>query len=66
MRAFGPDHGQLTLADVARRTGLRATTRRVLLTLVELGYVNDDGRSYSLRPRVQLVAHSPGPSPGCA
>ncbi|MDQ2728909.1 MAG: helix-turn-helix domain-containing protein, partial [Actinomycetota bacterium] len=44
MRAFGPDHRQLTLADVARRTGLsRAAARRFLLTLVKLGYVHDDG-----------------------
>ncbi|MDQ2725560.1 MAG: helix-turn-helix domain-containing protein [Actinomycetota bacterium] len=59
MRAFGPDHRHLTLADVARRTGLsRAATRRFLLTLVELGYVHDAGRSFSLRPRVLELGYA--------
>ncbi len=59
MRAFGPDHRQLTLADVARRTGLsRAAARRFLLTLVNLGYVHDDGRSFSLRPRVLELGYA--------
>jgi IclR family pca regulon transcriptional regulator len=53
IRAFDGDHRQLTLSDVARRTGLpRAAARRFLLTLVELGYVRTDGRLFSLRPRV--------------
>jgi IclR family pca regulon transcriptional regulator len=53
IKAFGPDHRQLTLSDVARLTGLtRAAARRFLLTLVELGYVHCDGREFSLRPRV--------------
>jgi IclR family pca regulon transcriptional regulator len=30
----------------------RAAARRFLLTLVELGYVRNDGRDFSLRPRV--------------
>jgi IclR family transcriptional regulator, pca regulon regulatory protein len=53
IRAFDGDHRQLTLSEVARRTGLpRAAARRFLLTLVELGYVRTDGRMFSLRPRV--------------
>jgi IclR family pca regulon transcriptional regulator len=53
IRAFDGDHRQLTLSDVARRTGLpRAAARRFLHTLVELGYVRTDGRLFSLRPRV--------------
>jgi IclR family pca regulon transcriptional regulator len=37
--AFGPDARALTLSDVARRVGQpRATVRRSLLTLVQLGY----------------------------
>ena len=40
LRAFSPDHPSLTLAEVARRTGLtRATARRLLITLERLGYV---------------------------
>jgi IclR family pca regulon transcriptional regulator len=53
IRSFGPEHQQLTLSDVARRTGLtRAAARRFLLTLTELGYVRNDGRFFSLTPRV--------------
>lgn len=53
IRAFGPDHQQMTLSDVARRAGLtRAAARRFLLTLAELGYVRTDGRFFSLTPRV--------------
>lgn len=43
----------LTLADVSRLCGTtRATARRLVLTLKELGYVAFDGYAYSLRPRV--------------
>src|SRR6202012_1567995 len=59
IRAFGPDHPQLTLSDVARRTGLtRATARRFLLTLAELGYVDSDGRLFRLRPQVLELGYS--------
>ena len=53
IRAFGPGRTHLTLSDVALATGLtRAAARRFLLTLVEIGYVRNDGREFSLRPRV--------------
>jgi IclR family transcriptional regulator, pca regulon regulatory protein len=53
IRAFGPDRERLSLSEVARATGLtRAAARRFLLTLVTLGYVRNDGREFSLRPRV--------------
>jgi IclR family pca regulon transcriptional regulator len=53
IRTFDGEHRQLTLSEVARRTGLpRAAARRFLLTLAELGYVRTDGRLFSLRPRV--------------
>lgn len=53
IRAFDSTQPELTLSEVARRTGLtRAAARRFLLTLVELGYVRTDGRLFSLRPRV--------------
>jgi IclR family transcriptional regulator, pca regulon regulatory protein len=59
IRAFGPDHPRLTLSEVARLTGLpRAAARRFLLTLVELGYVHSDGRSFSLRPRVLELGYA--------
>jgi IclR family transcriptional regulator, pca regulon regulatory protein len=53
IRAFGADDPELTLSDVARRTGLtRAAARRFLLTLVDLGYVRTDGKQFALTPRV--------------
>jgi IclR family pca regulon transcriptional regulator len=59
IRAFGPDHPRLTLSDVARRTGLtRASARRFLLTLVELEYVDFDGRLFRLRPQVLELGYS--------
>ncbi len=51
--AFDADHREPTLAEVARRTDLsRATVRRSLLTLADLGYVRSDGRTFALTPLV--------------
>jgi IclR family transcriptional regulator, pca regulon regulatory protein len=57
--AFGADNPELRLSDVARATGLtRAAARRFLLTLVRLGYVRQDGSSFSLRPRVLELGYA--------
>ena len=62
IRAFDGEHPRRTLADVARATDLtRATARRFLLTLVELGYVRTDGSMFWLTPRVQLSVESLAP-----
>jgi IclR family pca regulon transcriptional regulator len=59
IRAFGPGREHQTLSDVARSAGLtRAAARRFLLTLQELGYVNTDGRLFSLRPRVLELGYA--------
>src|SRR5580704_13696217 len=59
IKAFGPDRERLSLSEVARATGLtRAATRRFLLTLVKLGYVRNDGREFSLRPRVLELGYA--------
>src|SRR5690242_19673881 len=59
IRAFGPDQERLSLSEVARATGLtRAASRRFLLTLVKLGYVRNDGREFSLRPRVLELGYA--------
>jgi IclR family pca regulon transcriptional regulator len=59
IRAFGPDDPELTLSDVARRTGLtRAAARRFLLTLADLGYVRSDGRQFALTPRVLELGYA--------
>lgn len=51
--AFRPAQPVMTLTEVAGATGLaRPTTRRILLTLEELGYVRADGNGFALTPRV--------------
>jgi IclR family pca regulon transcriptional regulator len=55
--AFGPESRHMTLSDVARSVSLpRATVRRSLLTLVQLGYAEEDGRLFGLTPRVLELA----------
>jgi IclR family pca regulon transcriptional regulator len=59
IRAFGPDHEHLTLSEAAVRAGLtRAAARRFLLTLVDLGYVHAEGRTFSLRPRILELGYA--------
>jgi IclR family pca regulon transcriptional regulator len=59
IRAFNADHPELTLSDVARTTGLnRASARRFLHTLVELGYVRTDGRRFALRPKILELGYA--------
>lgn len=53
MAAFDAEHSELTLSEAALRTGLsRASARRLLHTLVELGYAVTDGKAFRLTPRV--------------
>jgi IclR family transcriptional regulator, pca regulon regulatory protein len=53
IRAFDAENPLLTLSDVAKATDLApATARRFVLTLVELGYMRAEGRSFRLSPRV--------------
>jgi IclR family transcriptional regulator, pca regulon regulatory protein len=54
---FGPNARALTLSEVARRVDLpRATARRSLLTLAQMGYVQEQSRLFSLTPRVLELA----------
>ncbi len=56
LRAFDEEHNQLSLADIARLTEIeRAAVRRLVLTLVHLGYVRKDENRYSLTPRVLVL-----------
>ena len=58
LECFSPVESRLTLTEVASRTGVsRATARRMLLTLVELGYAHTDGRQFELTPRVLSLGH---------
>lgn len=53
LEAFNAERPAMTLADMSRATGLtRATARRLLHTLVALGFVGTDGRTFELTPRV--------------
>ena len=55
--SFGAEATSLTLSEAASRVDLpRATVRRSLLTLAQLGYVRIDGRMFSLTPRVLELA----------
>src|ERR1700733_827702 len=59
IETFGPDAPRQTVSEVAAKTGLtRATARRFLITLVELGYMTSDGRPFSLAPRVLGLGYS--------
>jgi IclR family pca regulon transcriptional regulator len=53
IQVFSRERPALTLSEVARLCGItRATARRILLTLEDLGHVRSDGRLFSLTPRV--------------
>jgi IclR family transcriptional regulator, pca regulon regulatory protein len=59
IRALGVPGPGLTLAEVARDTGLtRAAARRFLLTLEDLGYARSTDRRFSLTPRVLELGYS--------
>jgi IclR family pca regulon transcriptional regulator len=57
LKAFDTGNTHLTLPQIARATGLdRAVARRLVLTLVHLGYVKQQDRVYSLTPRILVLA----------
>jgi IclR family pca regulon transcriptional regulator len=59
IRAFDADHPVMTLSKVAARTDLtRATARRFLHTLVELGYVRSDGKTFALTAKVLQLGYA--------
>ncbi|PVH27502.1 IclR family transcriptional regulator domain-containing protein [Pararhodobacter oceanensis] len=53
IECFGAETPRLTITEVANRTGLdRATARRCLLTLYQLGYAEFDGKFFTATPRI--------------
>jgi len=59
IEAFGKGRDRLTIAEVARLSGLdRASARRCLLTLVELDYAVADDRYFELTPRILKLGQS--------
>ncbi|MEE1621564.1 IclR family transcriptional regulator domain-containing protein [Zafaria sp. Z1313] len=59
IRSFDAEHPAMTLTDVAKRTGLsRATARRFLLTLADLGYVRGNGKQFELTAQVLQLGYA--------
>lgn len=59
IRAFGPECKDPTLSEVAERAGLSpAGARRLLHTLVALGYAKNNGRTFSLTPAILDLGYS--------
>ena len=59
IKAFTADEPELTLSDIARRTGMtRAAARRFVLTLVDLDYVGTADRRFHLRPSVLELGYT--------
>jgi IclR family pca regulon transcriptional regulator len=57
--AFDRQNPSMTVSQVAERTALtRANARRILLTLQTLGYIGQEGRHFSLRPRVLEIGYA--------
>ncbi len=53
LSSFGEQRSAMTLSEAAEVAGLsRAASRRVLRTLASLGYVVQNGRQFSLAPRI--------------
>ena len=59
IRAFDATDREMTLSEVAAKTGMtRAGARRFLLTLLELGYVRQSGRQFSLTPKILALGYA--------
>lgn len=59
IEAFSADHPKMTISEISEMTALdRATTRRCLLTLAELGYCSYDGKFFTVTPRILRLGTS--------
>jgi IclR family transcriptional regulator, pca regulon regulatory protein len=59
IEAFGPERQRLSIAEAAELSGLdRATARRCLLTLAQLGYADYDGKFFALTPKILRLGHA--------
>jgi IclR family transcriptional regulator, pca regulon regulatory protein len=58
--AFSEERRHMTIGLASQKTGIpRAAVRRCLYTLGQLGYVGaDDGRNFSLRPKILALGHT--------
>jgi len=59
LRAFTPDEPRLTVSQVAAKSDMtRASARRFLLTLTDLGYLRAEGPYFELTPRSLEIGQS--------
>lgn len=59
IESFDDEHGRMTVAQVAQRTGIpRTAARRHLLSLCHFGYAATDGKQFWLGPRVLRLGQS--------
>ncbi|MCF1463670.1 helix-turn-helix domain-containing protein [Agrobacterium vitis] len=59
IEAFEEAAPRLSIAEAAKLSGLdRATARRCLLTLSQLGYADYDGKFFSLTPKILRLGHA--------
>lgn len=59
LTAFSDQRRSLTMAQVSHKTGIpRASVRRCLHTLIQLGYAEADGNHFALKPKVLTLGYS--------
>jgi IclR family pca regulon transcriptional regulator len=59
INAFQERKRHLTIAQISHRTEIpRASVRRCLYTLMQLGFVTTDGQTYSLQPKVLTLGRA--------
>jgi IclR family pca regulon transcriptional regulator len=59
LKAFGKYHEPMTITEVAAEVGLApASARRMLLTLAEQGYVEQNGKRFRVGPKVLDLGYS--------
>lgn len=59
LRAFSDQRKSLTIAQISHKTGIpRASVRRCLYTLKQLGYADSESNNFSLKPKVLTLGYS--------
>jgi IclR family pca regulon transcriptional regulator len=59
LQAFSDQRRSLTMAQISHKTGIpRASVRRCLHTLIELGYAEADRNHFALKPKVLTLGYS--------
>jgi IclR family transcriptional regulator, pca regulon regulatory protein len=59
LQVFSAENPSLSLAEIAKMIGVsRGTTRRILITFEQLGFVRQTGRQFTLTPRVLRLGYA--------